>query len=266
MAGGAAGGDRAVNRRVCDTVNNGVYRAGFATTQEAYEEAVTALFETLDWLERRLSDRRYLMGDAPTEADVRLFTTLVRFDAVYHGHFKCNLRQITDYPAPWRFTREVHAWPGVAGRGRDGRLHPHRAALRPEPPDHQPEPDRAAVRARPLRVTVGLRPPVGGRKTGGAAGWTELRMFGKKTRQGAEAPAAPARPVQKTLRAASKGKQAYEARRAEKAGIGLERWLADKERRAQAERDAEHRARRKAAPEKKPGLLRRLLDRAHRPL
>ena len=103
-----------VNRRVYDTVNNGVYRAGFATTQEAYEEAATALFETLDWLERRLSDRRYLMGDAPTEADVRLFTTLVRFDAVYHGHFKCNLRRVMDYPALWRFTREIHAWPGVA--------------------------------------------------------------------------------------------------------------------------------------------------------
>ncbi len=104
----------AVNSRVYDTVNNGVYRAGFATTQEAYEEAVTALFETLDWLEHRLTDRRYLTGDAPTEADVRLFTTLVRFDAVYHGHFKCNLRQVMDYPALWRFTREIYAWPGVA--------------------------------------------------------------------------------------------------------------------------------------------------------
>ena len=103
-----------VNARVYATVNNGVYRAGFATAQEAYEEAVTALFETLDWLERRLSDRRYVLGAAPTEADVRLFTTLVRFDAVYHGHFKCNLRRIVDYPALWRFTRDVHGWPGVA--------------------------------------------------------------------------------------------------------------------------------------------------------
>ena len=101
-------------------------------------------------------------------------------------------------------------------------------------------------------------------------------MFGKKTRRVAGAPtggradgAAPARPAQpgpKTLQTASKGKQAYEARRADKAGIGLERWMADKERRAQAEREAEQRARRKAAPEKKPGLLRRLLDRAHKPL
>ncbi len=104
----------AVNARVYATVNNGVYRAGFATTQDAYEAPVGELFETLDWLERRLSDRRYLMGEAPTEADIRLFTTLVRFDAVYHGHFKCNLRQILDYPALWRFTREVYGWPGVA--------------------------------------------------------------------------------------------------------------------------------------------------------
>ena len=104
----------AVNARVYATVNNGVYRAGFATTQDAYEEAVTALFATLDWLEQRLSDRRYLTGDAPTEADIRLFTTLIRFDAVYHGHFKCNLRRISDYPALWRFTRDVYGWPGVA--------------------------------------------------------------------------------------------------------------------------------------------------------
>ena len=104
----------AVNARVYTTVNNGVYRAGFATTQDAYEEAVTALFATLDWLEQRLSDRRYLTGDAPTEADIRLFTTLIRFDAVYHGHFKCNLRRISDYPALWRFTRDVYGWPGVA--------------------------------------------------------------------------------------------------------------------------------------------------------
>ncbi len=104
----------AVNARVYATVNNGVYRAGFATTQDAYEEAVSALFATLDWLEERLSDRRYLMGEMPTEADIRLFTTLIRHDAVYHGHFKCNLRRISDYPALWRFTRDVYGWPGVA--------------------------------------------------------------------------------------------------------------------------------------------------------
>ncbi len=104
----------AVNDRVYATVNNGVYRAGFATTQAAYEEAVVDLFESLDWLEERLSHQSYLMGADPTEADIRLFTTLVRFDAVYHGHFKCNLRRIVDYPNLWGFTREIYQWPGVA--------------------------------------------------------------------------------------------------------------------------------------------------------
>ncbi len=104
----------AVNARVYATVNNGVYRAGFATTQDAYEEAVTALFDTLDWLEQRLSTQRALVGDAPTEADIRLFTTLLRFDPVYHGHFKCNLRRIVDYPELWGFTRDLYQRPGVA--------------------------------------------------------------------------------------------------------------------------------------------------------
>ena len=88
----------AVNARVYDTLNNGVYKSGFATKQAAYEEAVTALFETLDWLEEMLAGKEFLVGDQLTEADIRLFTTLVRFDAVYHGHFKCNLRRIVDYP------------------------------------------------------------------------------------------------------------------------------------------------------------------------
>ena len=104
----------AINARVYATVNNGVYRAGFATTQAAYEEAVTALFDTLDWLEQRLSTQRFLLGDALTEADIRLFTTLLRFDPVYHGHFKCNLRRIVDYPALWGFTRDLYQHPGVA--------------------------------------------------------------------------------------------------------------------------------------------------------
>ncbi|QBX38564.1 glutathione S-transferase family protein [Brevundimonas sp. S30B] len=104
----------AVNDRVYAEVNNGVYRAGFAETQAAYEEAVGPLFEALDWLEARLSDRPWLMGDRLTEADIRLFTTLVRFDLVYHGHFKCNRRRIVDYPALWRFVRDFHALPGVA--------------------------------------------------------------------------------------------------------------------------------------------------------
>lgn len=96
-----------LNATIYETVNNGVYRAGFATTQEAYEEAVRPLFETLDLLDWRLSSRRYLVGDRLTEADIRLFTTLVRFDAVYHGHFKCNLRQIAAYPALFPYLRDL---------------------------------------------------------------------------------------------------------------------------------------------------------------
>jgi putative glutathione S-transferase len=103
-----------VNARVYDTVNNGVYKAGFATKQPAYEEAVTALFDTLDWLEQRLVDRSFLVGGVLTEADIRLFTTLVRFDAVYHGHFKCNLRRLVDYPNLWRCARGIYRLPHVA--------------------------------------------------------------------------------------------------------------------------------------------------------
>ena len=103
-----------INGRVYSTVNNGVYKAGFATTQEAYEEAVYPLFDTLDWLEDILSRNRYLTGDTITEADWRLWTTLVRFDPVYHGHFKCNIRRLVDYPALWGFTRELYQWPGIA--------------------------------------------------------------------------------------------------------------------------------------------------------
>jgi len=103
----------ALNARIYESVNNGVYRAGFATRQEAYEEAVVELFATLDELEARLSRNRYLLGDRVTEADWRLFPTLIRFDAVYHGHFKCNLRRLVDYPALWAYTRELYQWPGV---------------------------------------------------------------------------------------------------------------------------------------------------------
>lgn len=103
----------ALNDEIYGRVNNGVYRAGFATTQEAYEEAVYPLFETLDRLEVRLSANRYLCGDRITEADWRLFATLVRFDAVYFGHFKCNLHRIVDYPNLWAYTRELYQWPGV---------------------------------------------------------------------------------------------------------------------------------------------------------
>jgi len=103
-----------VNARIYDTVNNGVYKSGFATTQEAYEEAVGPLFDSLDWLEDRLGENRYLMGDRLTEADWRLFTTLIRFDPVYHGHFKCNRARIVDYPNLWGYLRELYQWPGVA--------------------------------------------------------------------------------------------------------------------------------------------------------
>ena len=103
----------AVNERVYHTLNNGVYRCGFSTTQEAYEEAFSELFETLDWLEERLSKQRYLVGGQITEADWRLFTTLVRFDPVYYSHFKTNKRRLVDYPNLWGFTRELYQVPGV---------------------------------------------------------------------------------------------------------------------------------------------------------
>ncbi|MET1076502.1 MAG: glutathione S-transferase family protein [Pseudomonas sp.] len=104
----------ALNARIYPAVNNGVYRAGFATTQTAYGEAFTALFEELEALDSLLDRRRYLAGDYLTEADWRLFTTLIRFDAVYHGHFKCNLRRIADYPNLSNWLRELYQWPGVA--------------------------------------------------------------------------------------------------------------------------------------------------------
>ena len=103
-----------VNSRVYETVNNGVYRAGFATTQSAYEAALQQLFESLDWLEGRLQQQRYLLGELVTEADWRLFPTLVRFDTVYYGHFKCNLRHVYEYPALWGYTRELYQMPGIA--------------------------------------------------------------------------------------------------------------------------------------------------------
>ncbi len=103
-----------VNARVYSDINNGVYKCGFASTQEAYDAAVRPLFETLEWLEQRLSSKRYLMGDRITEADWRLFTTLIRFDPVYYLHFKCNRNRLIDFPNLWAFTRELYQWPGVA--------------------------------------------------------------------------------------------------------------------------------------------------------
>ena len=103
----------AINERVYATLNNGVYRCGFATTQEAYDEAVDQLFDTMDWLDDLLAARRYLAGDRLTEADWRLFPTLVRFDPVYIGHFKCDRRRLVDYPNLWAYARELFQHPGI---------------------------------------------------------------------------------------------------------------------------------------------------------
>ena len=100
-----------INERVYHQVNNGVYKAGFATTQQAYEEAVIPLFDTLDWLNDRLTERKFLLGDIITEADIRLFTTLIRFDPVYHGHFKCNRQRLTEIPYLAAYTRALFAMP-----------------------------------------------------------------------------------------------------------------------------------------------------------
>lgn len=102
----------AVNAVVYEDVNNGVYKCGFAATQAAYDEAFGALFARLDWLEDRLARQRFLVGGRITEADIRLFTTLARFDAVYHGHFKCNLRRLVDYPNLWSYARDLYQRPG----------------------------------------------------------------------------------------------------------------------------------------------------------
>lgn len=118
-----------LNERIYHTVNNGVYRSGFATSQEAYDEAVAELFDTMEFLDERLATRRYLCGDRVTEADWRLLTTLLRFDDVYHGHFKCNRRRLVDYPNLWPYTRDLYQHPGVSQTlKRDHvRLHYHRS-------------------------------------------------------------------------------------------------------------------------------------------
>jgi putative glutathione S-transferase len=102
-----------VNQRVFTEVNNGVYRCGFAGSQEAYDAAYDRLFTALDWLEERLSRQRYLVGDQLTESDIRLFTTLARFDAVYHGHFKCNRQKLAELPALWGYARDLYQTPGI---------------------------------------------------------------------------------------------------------------------------------------------------------
>jgi putative glutathione S-transferase len=122
----------AVNARIYETVNNGVYRCGFAGSQAAYEAAFAPLFETIDWLEALLGERRYLLGDAITEADWRLFPTLVRFDAVYYGHFKCNLRRLVDYPSLWGYTRELYQLPGIAETVRIDEIKRHYYVTHPQ--------------------------------------------------------------------------------------------------------------------------------------
>jgi putative glutathione S-transferase len=104
----------ALNERTYQSVNNGVYRAGFASSQAAYDEAFAEVFATLDWLDERLAERRYLLGDQTSEADWRLFPTLVRFDVAYHGAFKCNLRRLVDYPNLWPYARDLYQTPGIA--------------------------------------------------------------------------------------------------------------------------------------------------------
>ncbi len=103
-----------INERVYETVNNGVYKAGFATSQDAYDDAVHPLFDSLAWLERLLENNRFLAGDKLTEADWRLFTTLARFDLVYHTHFKCNHKRLIDYPNLWAYTRQLYQHPDIA--------------------------------------------------------------------------------------------------------------------------------------------------------
>ncbi|MYW96977.1 glutathione S-transferase family protein [Amycolatopsis rubida] len=114
-----------VAEKVFREVNNGVYKAGFATSQEAYEEAYRALFSRLDWLSERLAGQRYLVGDTITEADVRLFTTLVRFDAVYHGHFKCNRQKLTEMPVLWAYARDLFQTPGFGDTIDFGQIKEH---------------------------------------------------------------------------------------------------------------------------------------------
>jgi putative glutathione S-transferase len=114
-----------LNRKIYDGVNNAVYKAGFATRQEVYERGVRGLFSTLDQLDARLADRRFLLGPEPLETDWRLFTTLVRFDAVYQIHFKCSIRKLVEYENLWPYARDLYQWPGVAETVDFGEIRAH---------------------------------------------------------------------------------------------------------------------------------------------
>lgn len=121
-----------LNDRIYDHVNNAVYKAGFARRQEVYESEVVALFETLDMLDARLSERRFLFGDDPLETDWRLFTTLVRFDAIYQIHFKCSIRKIAEYEHLWPYARDLYQWPGVAETVDFGEIRAHYYRTHPQ--------------------------------------------------------------------------------------------------------------------------------------
>ena len=140
-----------INDLVYQNVNNGVYRCGFAATQEAYEKAFDRLFAALDQIEQRLAQQRYLVGAQITEADWRLFTTLVRFDAVYHGHFKTNLRRILDYPNLSNYLRDLYQQPG---HSRNGRFPPHQTALLLQPCSYQSDPHCAERPVHRLRCAA----------------------------------------------------------------------------------------------------------------
>ena len=186
-----------INELVYPTVNNGVYRAGFATSQDAYEEAARGIFETLDQLEERLSRQRYLVGKRITEADWRLFTTLVRFDAVYYSHFKCNLRRIADYPNLSNYLRDLYQVPGIAETVR------HRAdqaALLRQPAPGQSDRHRAdrpaarfhrAARSRAVRVErLTKAPPACARCSTSAMRSRVARVVSAGSASGAKKPCA----------------------------------------------------------------------------
>ena len=149
-----------VAQRIYTEVNNGVYRCGFAGSQEAYEKAYDRLFTALDWLSERLANQRYLVGDTITEADVRLFTTLARFDPVYHGHFKCNRSKLTEMPVLWAYARDLFQTPGLR---RHHRLRADQAALLRRAHRHQPDADRAEGSG-PVKLADPARPGSVGRQ------------------------------------------------------------------------------------------------------